>query len=431
MTLKQRFKQSITCGTGAAYFILRDNPRIDFSKEIENAMIKNLAYDPQAEGDRSIYLAGLINQSGQKQKLIDKILNSLAIQQTDTWSVVQLYALALIFAEQSNPKARQAIIARYLKRIDPDSWCGEDAIVKLDRLQGLKRVAQTRGKELTEDPKDWEDSSRVDTFRRENPHVDVDKELAKATKTDRYVKKYLDAIKEIKELRKSNPKRLRFNYSRVKENIESNYRIPISPYGVKELTKTDIRKLADDFLSESSTGKKEKYLFIFTKTKFPYDYRPILDIDMGKNYQGTRLIELACGALRFFKGKDIRSFAIHKLSRTNRPADYLHLLVSNYKSGDFRLLVKITQKYKKEESVHALVWPIVDIYKSNKTKECRKPLEILYDKLTCGPHRYETLKIMHEYGVLLNRILREMQYDSYEEVRTLHEKIIAKASQQS
>ncbi|MBL4755294.1 MAG: hypothetical protein JKY52_17075 [Flavobacteriales bacterium] len=66
MTIRKQFRQSIKCGTGAAYLILRDNAEIDFSIDIKKAALTSLANDPQSEGDRADYLARLINHSDKK-----------------------------------------------------------------------------------------------------------------------------------------------------------------------------------------------------------------------------------------------------------------------------------------------------------------------------------------------------------------------------
>ena len=198
--------------------------------------------------------------------------------------------------------------------------------------------------------------------------------------------------------------------------------VPV-PAGVKELTENDIKKLADDFLKETDPLKQEKYLRIFARTKYPYNYQPILQIAKGRNSRENRLVEYACQSLQYFQAKDIRQFAIEKLNRTITPSDYIHLLVSNYQKGDYKLLAKIATKYKDEHIIHNLVWSYIDVYKANSTKECKKPLELIYDKLTCGIHRYDIVEILYENGVLSDRILSEIEFDSYDETRDLYKTI--------
>ncbi len=424
MNIRQQFRQSIKCGTGKAYLILRDNPGIDFSKDITKAALTNLAYDGQAEGDRADYVASLINLSDKKDKIVDCVLQALESERQNTWALDQLFELAATFAKEGNNKARQAIYHNYFKEvIDGSEWCGQDAIVELDGFEGLKYIVETKGKGLIKDPNDWEDSFFVDDFQKRNPKIKVYEELERASKDNPYIKKYLDTIKKYPWARSIRPQRPKYNYQIIKKNIENKRVVPILPRGIKELTKTDLKKLADDFLKETDPVKQEKYLRVFAWVKYPYDYQPILQIAKGRNSRKNRLVEYACKALQYFQAKDIRQFAIEKLNKTNTPSDYLYLLVVNYKKGDCKLMAKIATKYKDEHIIHALVWVYIDIYKANKTKECKKPLEIIYEKLTCGLHRYDIVEILYKNGVLSDRILSEIEFDSYDETRDLHKKI--------
>jgi hypothetical protein len=107
------------------------------------------------------------------------------------------------------------------------------------------------------------------------------------------------------------------------------------------------------------------------------------------------------------------------LKKVKIPSDYLDLLVSNYKKGDFKLLTEIVGRCKNEHDIHTIVYGYINIYKANKTKECKEPLEAIYDKLTCGIHRADIIKILIENKVLSTRLKNEIKFDSYEEIRKL------------
>jgi len=111
------------------------------------------------------------------------------------------------------------------------------------------------------------------------------------------------------------------------------------------------------------------------------------------------------------------------LSKTNVPSDYLPLLVANYNAGDHGLLARIADRYTNENVIHDLVWGYVDIYRANKTKGCKTPLERIYSKLTCGNHRCDIIRILYENGVLSKKLLRELEFDSQEELREFYTNI--------
>lgn len=136
----------------------------------------------------------------------------------------------------------------------------------------------------------------------------------------------------------------------------------------------------------------------------------------------NRIAEWAVESLKFFSGDDIRQFALDKLKNTNSPSTYTKLLMNNYRQGDSELLKSIADKCKSDESIHNLVYSYVDIYEINKTKECKGPLESIYDKLTCGIHRTDIIRILIENNVLSSQIESEIRYDCSEETRELKNK---------
>ena len=82
-----------------------------------------------------------------KNRIVPSVLVALGQERQDTWALVQLFDLAAIFAKEGNKEARKAIYKRYYKKvIEGSEWCGEDAIVELDGLEGLKYIAEIRGK---------------------------------------------------------------------------------------------------------------------------------------------------------------------------------------------------------------------------------------------------------------------------------------------
>lgn len=137
----------------------------------------------------------------------------------------------------------------------------------------------------------------------------------------------------------------------------------------------------------------------------------------------NRIVEWAVEALKFFSGPDIRQFALGKLYKTKSPAKYTSLLINNYQAGDSKLLTSIANKFKSEHSIHDLVSSYIEIYTSNKTKECKEPLEAIYNNLTCGIHRTDVIRILIENNVLSEKIRSEMRYDCSDETRELINKV--------
>ncbi len=419
MTVRQRFKNAIKRGTGETHLLMKANPNIDFSNDIIKAALTNLSYDNQSEGSRANYVFELIELSKQKEKIRLTILKALSTERQDTWALDQLFDLAAKFAIQGDKEAKKAIYKRYYKKtIQGSEWVGQDAIIEIDGLEGIKHIAETKGKVISNDSEEWEDSWTVDYFQEQNPTINVCRELEKASKSNVYIKTYLDTIKKHK-VKFQKSERTKYNHQIATERINSKVIVPLPPSGAIDLSKKDIKKLADDFLKETDRLKLEKYMRVFDRVKYPYDYQPLLRLAKSKNKKDDRLIEYAAGTLKYFSGASIREFAIEKLKKVKIPSDYLDLLVSNYKKGDYKLLTEIVGRCKNDHDIHNIVYGYINIYEANKTKECKDPLEAIYEKLTCGIHRADIIKILIENKVLSIQLKNEIKFDCNEEIRKL------------
>ncbi len=176
-------------------------------------------------------------------------------------------------------------------------------------------------------------------------------------------------------------------------------------------------------MQESKRTKQEKYLRIFACVKFPYDYQSILELAKSKVKKTDRLVEFAVESLQFFRGKDIRQFALEKLLNANEPEIYTNFLIGNYQKGDWKLLKSIAEKAKNYDVIESLAISYIDIYKANQTKECKEPLEVIYEKMNCGLHRTTLVKILIDNNVLSDKIRSEIQFDSEDGTRKLFEAI--------
>ncbi len=78
--------------------------------------------------------------------------------------------------------------------------------------------------------------------------------------------------------------------------------------------------------------------------------------------------------MQYFHAADIRQFALDRLDRTNRPADYLPLLVANYEKDDGQRLAALVAKCQEIECFHDVAYGCIRIYRANHTKECQGPL---------------------------------------------------------
>jgi hypothetical protein len=423
-TIRKQFFSSIKRGTGEAYIIFQNHPKINFSDLIIKGAIKNFAYDEQCEGSRAKYIYGLIKKDKWRLKIIAEVLKNLEIEKEDYYSLDQMCDLAILFYKAGHINAMMSLHKRFDKNgIGGYESCGQDQIIELGGLVGLLKVAEFRGKMLLKNKNDWEDSWIVDEFQRKNKKIDVCYELKMASKINNFIAAYYNSIVQNKINRPRIKKIKRFSYELIKRKIDNNKLFIISGERANELTEDEVRKLANEFLKEKDSKRKESYLRFFSASKFPFDYKPILKIATGRNPRGTRLVEFALKALGQFSNKEIRNFAITRIKNVENPCNYLCLLICNYKKGDNRLLSEIANRSDNYDYVHSIVDEFVNIYKANPTPECKQPLELIYKKMNCGIHRIDIINLLSKNRVLSENIINELQYDSYNPVRKLFRKI--------
>lgn len=410
VNMKRQFLNSLKRGTGEAYLMVKDNPEIDFSNQIIKGALNLFAYDGQCEGNRAQYIFDIIAISNQKDKIRKSVLQGLATEQNDTWNLTHLFALTKLFAEQNDTEAKQAIYDRFLNHpIEYSDWVGFSEILELDGLNGLFYIAEKFGKYIEQNPDDVQDDHIIRCFQEENKNIKVYKELEKKAKTNKFICIYLDNIKRTnasQEKHKTKP-------TKYKDIIDEvlNSQPFISFRRKRNLTDDEINQVAKRLIDETDKSNIEKLLDVFGFYKFPYDSQIILGFAKQKQTSKNRIVEYAINALKHLNSKDIRNFAMDKIQNSKNPVDYLEILVSNYKSGDFKLLSEIAHKTNNEHKIEQLAGIYTDIFKTYKTKECKQPLEILYHKMNCAIHRKGIVDLLLENKVLSDKIKQETRFD--------------------
>jgi hypothetical protein len=418
--IKRQFLNALKRGTGKAYLLVKDNPKIDFSDHIIKGALNIYAYDGQSEGNRAQYIFDIISISRQKDKISKAVLQGLANEQEYTWNLTHLFALAKLFAEHNETKLKQAIYDRFLTNpIEGSDWVGAYEILELDGLNGLFYVAEKFGKFIEQNPDDWQDDWIIRRFQEENKHLKVAEELKKKANTNNFIRIYLDNIKRTKASQEKY-KTIPTKYEDIIDEV-INSKPFISFNRKRNLNNDEINQVAQQLIIEKDKSNIERLLDIFDIYKFPYDSQIILDFAKQKPTSKNRIVEYAIYALKHLKSREIKNFALDRIQKAKNPINYLEILVSNYQSGDFKLLSEIANKTNNEDKIEQLAGIYSEIYKANKTKKCKEPLEILYNKMNCAIHRNGIIEILIENNALSDKIRQEIKFDCDLETRKLAE----------
>lgn len=420
MSTNKRFLNSVKRGTGEAYLLIMNNPDIDFSEEIIDVALINYAYDAQCEGSRGAYVYGLINLANTKNAIINKLIEAFDIIENDHYGLDQLYEILCLSALNGNEIAKKHIVERFEKDAENDCWEGETSILKLFKEDGLKLILEKKGKLYAKLGDDFYDDSYyylVDNFQKENPLIDAIKQVELFSESNDYLKIYLEKYKANKSNENEPREKRNLDYTTISNKIRNG---GYFFFDKSEISEDDVLKISDDFLKEKDKIMLENYLNFFSDIKFPKDYNFIFDILKNTQPDKSRLTENAIEALSFFKSNELREYAFQKLSEKKDFEIYTNLLIRNYEKGDYQILSKVIKPLRNQDKIHSFLCSYVDIFKKNKTKECKEPLEILYNKTTCGLHRIDIIEILNENGVLSDKIIEEIQYDCDEKIREIY-----------
>jgi hypothetical protein len=418
----QKFQKAVERGTGDAYFIIKNNPSVDFSTLILKAATKCYGYDVQSEGRRAVYIYNIINIIPQKEAIIAEILKRLSHKKTDDYALDQLCDLAVLFYKNGNTSAKQILYARFEKSILPSfDVCGEDQIIALGGWDGFLHYAIMMGRIMIHYKENMDIAWRVTNFQTKNPDINVRAELQKRSTDNEYIAAFLKEIIETEAADtegKPTETAKKSNFDTIQHLIAQDKYRYIPYFKTNSLSQNEVEILANDFLKTNSTEKQLMYLCIFSHIKYPFaDYQPLLKFAKSKKIKNPRSIEFACSALSHIQADDIRALALHKIKTVRNPSEYLVLLESNYKNGDEKTLIEVLERSDNYHYIHTVACAIIDIFEKNNTPNCKIPLEIIYSKMNCGIHRHTLLEILHRNKVLSDTIQQEMLFDSDSDIR--------------
>jgi hypothetical protein len=362
--LKKQFLHSLKRGTGQAYLIVKENPAIDFSNQIIKGVLNNYAYDGQSEDNRAQYIFDILSICNQKEKIRNSVLHGLSSEQKNTWNLTHLFALTKLFAEQGDNESKQAIYDRFLHNpIEFSDWVGFSEILELDGLNGLFYIAEKFGKLIVQNPGDIQDDWIIQYFQDNNKNMNVYFELEEKSKTNKFIRKYLNNVKQTKAIHEKH-KTKPTNYKDIIDEV-LNTKPFFSFRRKRNLTKEEIHQVAKRLIEETDTSNIEKLLGIFDFCKFPFDGQLILDLANIKAKNKKGIVENAIKALKHLKSSEIRNFAIENIQNSKNPIDFLAILVSNYEVGDFSILCEIANKTSNEHKIEQLAVIYIEIYKAD------------------------------------------------------------------
>lgn len=412
-TLRGRFISSVRRGTGEAILLLERHPRLAVDDVIYAACISNFAYDPQCEGDRAEYALRLILTSRHSDRIVQRVRRSFAQRHVCNWDLVQLFALAGMLSAKGYPDFK-ALAFRYYSRIkEPwDDWgCGENLVAAFGE-EALFHVAAAIGACVKNDPGISVDDVLVRAFYEAYPRSDGMESLIRQAERDPNIRLYLTRLEQTLTERRNATRRFGRDLAFYRARIESGP-LGLRIWGASKENMAIVAALIKDFNSEADPARLKRYTWLLSNYRITGGKEKLMSLlkDCDEREEAAVL-----DALSHFKDERLRSIALEGFKDEPRPGKYLPLLNKNYRPGDAHLLFRLVRSRHTPDEVHDLVG-LVDVYRHNVVREAVRPLTELYERLTCGIHRYDVIKALKKVGGLDERIRQELSFDSFDEIR--------------
>ncbi len=416
------FKKYAKKGRGKAFLIFREHKDVDFSKEILDLCLRNYAYDPQCEGERSEYALQFFRELNEEQKNalaseIAKILKTYEISDDLDWDCLHFFITAAKISREGFPQIGDALLERFDK-CDDYEVCNlfpVESILTLLDFEGLVKVAERRGEAFLRDKDKSEDDYLFCCLHGVSVE-DARKMLQERAKSNEKLRAFLERIDETTKHREEYQKQHKSTksaFEQVKALAEENKMIPRKlRYALSD---DENMYFAKKLLEQKSQKKRIGYIRLFDlfgKVSFPDDPRKLLPLfSKRKNsWYNERLVDV----LTPFALPELRKIAQNALESDNYAFFYLDLLKQNYSEGDGEKIAKKLAKEKKPHDFHHAGITVRNIFKANTTADCRLPLELLIEESVCGQCRLGAVELLEKAGVLSAELKAERAFDSYE-----------------
>lgn len=194
--MKSKFKDALLTCSDEAISLIKENPDIDFSDLIINATINIFDYCSDCDCDHEEFLFSLIKICSQRENIESFILENL-LNNKHTLASFSLFNMAKLIFIDGNKQAKNIIYKRYSQNLLPDfPFIDTYVPIELDGFEGLKFIAEIKGKFFIENNYFWEDNKVIDILDKLYPNNNFLFELNKVSETNKFIKEFL--LKSIK-----------------------------------------------------------------------------------------------------------------------------------------------------------------------------------------------------------------------------------------
>jgi len=390
-----------------------NHPKKMYVGSIVQACVKQTAYDPQSEMERTQYLYEVIQYSG-FSAAIQKQIHMHLIASEDEENAQQMLRLVKRFADDGNLESKEAIRKVFRFSSNWNCFIGAEELICIDQIKGFQRVVGEIGKKIVED--EYYETDFIFDYAVEELGEDTVNQFFISYKDDQYANAYLNSVLDYKNKDRDSGNSSE-PYDVIRESIETKelnrHWTSYMHWGVKA-SEDDIFLAATDLLKQSKPYKLLLYLSIFQKRPFPLDIDSIISWARSTN---KKISNKAFLVLRNIKSEAVYELAIESLNN-NKPNRYaLELLILNYKAQDLALLENMMFKKQTKHSFHSNALDIMHIFEENSDPSATGLLLHIYNTGWCTHCREGFIDIMLVNDMIPASIREELKYDCNLDIR--------------
>jgi hypothetical protein len=425
------FKSALFKGLGRALQATHRHGRLIDEDAVVDSCLHNRAFDPQVDGSRANWIFEILQAADAVPRFHDIVVSALKRADSNSYAydLDQLCDLALLYALQGSREARASLYGLFHARPDSTApWLAEDQIISLDGLRGFLHMAKERGKECRLGNAEWDSDNLVSVAEDQLGVDQVGTALNDAANADPDLKAFWDGLQTYR-------RSIENSRSKGSSRIEKIRAIPVQQvldrirdsdlphwggtmfrHWGRYASEEDLEQIPDLMFAERDAGRLSGYLKIFARRPMPnFDERLIELARHGDEDVRYHALE----ALGENAHPAVRALALARLDEGDCDGGTIGLLKKNYRSGDHRRIERVLEPAEEAWENHHLAWQLIDVFTSNRDKNCLSSMRFAYEETPCSACRKKIVALLIDLDILPDAIRDECEFDSNPEIRGL------------
>lgn len=425
---KKQFREALLRGQGRCVQAARTDPE-RYRSEVMWACSHVVAFDPQCEGCRSVFVYELIRCYEDKTPFLQVLMESLRHTKSDgRWKILYLAEVLSYFAMDGDQEAKEALWQKYealygtllTKKHRPDGIFPErDDFENLCLVLGHQK---TRLRRIVEDigrlyrTKEFYDGDDFDWFYGSCAQRRLGT-LKKWAEKSENITVFLRKQQEAKEAFEA-------RIEMRKQNSATLNGWRLSRWLRKHNDENVLQVAVEDYRNAKDMDARAEALEAFSIYPFPGDPSPILE-DAKSDH--SKLKDAAWQALENIRHPRVRQFALERLDGDLEAV--LPVFLTNYQPEDEQLLIRLVTSIPVDFACttvwHGVFGDVLNM-QDRGLKAPKAMLYHIYETSYCSCCREYALREMGKRRLLTDEILEECLLDSNDDIRAYAGKNLAR-----